>query len=69
MRLNGALVAPTSGMSMGGNSDSAPGGDKPRCNVFVVASMELKGNTSLSAAGCDTYGTNVNQPRIARVVE
>jgi hypothetical protein len=84
MRLDGALVAPTSGMTMGGNS--AAGGSstgsgkkscipaasnppKPVCNMFVVGSMEMKGNTSLSVSGCSSYGTSPNAARIARLVE
>lgn len=65
VKLNGAVVAPNSGMSMGGNSATSP----QSCNIFVVATTEFKGNTHLSAEGCDMYGTARNVPRIARLVE
>ncbi len=100
LRLDGALVAPTSGISLGGNSAAAgastssgksskSGGDqgtkpscnqadavadptklpKPVCNLFVVGSMELRGNTSLAVDGCSDYNAELGTPRIARLVE
>lgn len=63
--INGAVVAPTSAMSMGGNAAAGP----TSCNMFVVASAEFKGGTSLGAAGCDLYGTKTSTPRMARLVQ
>jgi Flp pilus assembly protein TadG len=65
VRLDGAIVAPTSWVTMGGNGATDP----KSCNVFVVHSMEFRGNANLSAAGCDFYGTNTAVPRMARLVE
>lgn len=65
LRLDGAIVAPNSCASMGGNSATDPNS----CNVFVVASMEFSGNSSLSAEGCRFYGTETPTPRIVRLVE
>ena len=63
--LDGAIVAPTSCVSMGGNSQTSP----DSCNVFVVASMDFRGNSNLSAEGCRFYGTELPVPRIPRLVE
>ena len=65
MRLDGAIVAPTSWVTMGGSGATDP----TSCNVFVVHSMEFRGNANLSAAGCDLYGTQTTVPRIPRLVE
>jgi hypothetical protein len=65
LRLDGAVVAPTSAMSMGGNAATSP----DTCNIFVVATVEFQGNASLSADGCDMYGTARNTPRIPRLVQ
>jgi Flp pilus assembly protein TadG len=65
VRLDGAIVAPTSWVTMGGG-----GATDPRsCNIFVVHSMQFRGNSNLSAAGCDLYGTKTSTPRIPRLVE
>jgi Flp pilus assembly protein TadG len=65
VRLDGAIVAPTSWVTMGGNGATDP----TSCNVFVVHSMEFRGNAHLSAAGCDFYGTRTTVPRMPRLVE
>jgi hypothetical protein len=65
VRLDGAIVAPTSRVTMGGSGATDPAS----CNVFVVHSMKFRGNSSLSAAGCDFYGTRTTVPRIPRLVE
>ena len=43
VRLDGAIVAPTSWVTMGGNGATDP----ESCNVFVVHSMEFRGNANL----------------------
>lgn len=67
MRLDGAIVSPTSCASMGGNSTA--GADDESCNVFLVASMEFSGNAALGANGCHFYGTKTPVARIARLVQ
>jgi hypothetical protein len=65
MKLNGAIVAPTSWVTMAGSGATDPNA----CNVFIVHSMEFRGNTGLSAEGCHFYGTDAGMPRIPRLVE
>ena len=65
LRLDGAIVAPTSWVTMGGN-----GATDPRsCNNFAVHSMEFRGNSNLSVSGCGLYGTATNTPRMPRLME
>lgn len=65
VRLDGAIVAPTSWVTMGGN-----GATDPRsCNNFVVHSMEFRGTSNLSVSGCSLFGTATNTPRMPRLME
>ena len=65
VRLDGAVVAPTSWVTMAGNGATDP----QSCTIFVVHSMEFRGNTNLGVGGCDLYGTKTSVPRMARLVE
>jgi hypothetical protein len=65
VRLDGAIVAPTSRVTMGGSGATDP----TSCSIFVVHSMEFLGNSNLSAAGCDLYGTKTSTPRMPRLLE
>ena len=65
VRLDGAVVGPTSSLTMGGNGATDPAS----CNVLVVASAELRGTSNLSVAGCGRYGTMTSVPRMARLVQ
>jgi hypothetical protein len=65
VRLDGAVVGPTSSLTMTGNGATDPAS----CNVFVVASAEFKGTSNLSVAGCGHYGTTTSVPRMARLVK
>ena len=65
LRLDGAIVAPTSWVTVGGNAATDP----RSCNVFVVHSIEFRGTSNLGAEGCKLYGTNTAVPRMARLVE
>ncbi len=65
MKLNGAIVAPTSWVTMGGNGATDP----TACNIFVVHSMEFRGTSNLSAQGCNLYGTKTDVPRIVRLTQ
>lgn len=67
VRLDGAVVSFTSRLRLTGGAAT----DANSCTVFVVASMELKGNSglNLAAAGCDLYGTKTSATRIPRLVQ
>jgi Flp pilus assembly protein TadG len=65
VRVNGAIVAPTSWVTMGGSGATDP----ESCTVFVVHSMEFRGNANLGVAGCGLYGTQTGVLRIPRLVE
>lgn len=65
LRLNGAVVAPTSWVTMGGNAATGP----DTCTVFISHSMSFSGTSNLSVEGCDMYGTKTGVPRMPRLVE
>ncbi len=65
VRLDGAIVAPTSWVTMGGNAATDP----KSCNIFVVHSIEFSGGSSLSAEGCHLYGAAASAPRVPRLVQ
>ena len=67
VNLDGAVVAPTTHVTMGGNAATDPQGRS--CNIFVVGTIDFSGGSSLSAAGCDMYGTKASVPRIPRLVQ
>lgn len=66
VRLDGAVVSFTSRLRFTGGAAT----DADSCTVFVVASMELKGNSglNLAASGCGLYATKTSAPRIARLL-
>lgn len=66
VRLDGAVISFTSRLRFTGGAAT----DANSCTLFVVASMELKGNASLNlaAAGCSLYATKTPTPRIARLM-
>lgn len=66
VRLDGAIVSFTSRLRLTGGAATYP----DSCTMFVVASMELKGNSALNLAaeGCDLYATKASATRIARLV-
>lgn len=65
IRLDGAIVAPTSWMTMGGSGSTDP----TSCNIFLVHSAEFRGNSSLSTGGCESLGVKSMLPRMPRLVE
>lgn len=65
VKLDGAIVGTDSRVTMSGSGATS---DKS-CNIFVVHSMEFSGNSELSAAGCDLYGTKRSEPRMPRLVQ
>ena len=65
VKLDGAILAPTSWVTMGGSGATSP----DSCNLFIVHSMEFRGNSNLSTAGCALYGTATSTPRMPRLVE
>ena len=65
LKLDGAIVAPTSWLTMAGGGRTDPAA----CNLFVVHSVEFRGNSSLSAGGCKNFGVKDMLPRMPRLVE
>ena len=65
LKLDGAVYAPTSWVTMSGGGATSPAS----CNIFVVHSLEFRGNSNLSTEGCSRYGTATSSMRVAKLVE
>lgn len=64
VRLDGAIVAPTSWMTMSGGGSTDP----TSCNLFLVHSVEFRGNSEMGVQGCKSLGVKDSLPRMPRIV-